>query len=110
MAVDQEKFREKLRALGFDEVRFARAGEVREDYRKRYADWLENGMQADMHWIERSLEKRFDPEKILSDVESMILLGVNYLPDEDEQARKQKRWAKYALYQDYHNTIKKALI
>ena len=110
MSADQEDFREKLRTLGFDEVRFAEAGEVRADYRDRYSEWLESGQRADMHWIDRSFEKRVDPDEVLPGVETIILLGINYLPDEDEPARHQERWAKYALYHDYHDTLKKALI
>lgn len=62
-----------------------------------------------MTWIDRSLEKRFDLERVLSGVKSIVLLGVNYLPD-SEAARNQERWAKYALYEDYHDTIRKALV
>lgn len=109
MPANQETFRQELRALGFDEVRFAASGEVPEQYRKRFRDWLKEGRQADMHWIERSLEKRFDLEQVLPGVQSIILLGVNYLP-ERENARKQTRWAKYALNQDYHDTIKQGLV
>ncbi len=105
----QEKFREKLRELGFDEVRFAEAGAVPEEHRERYLRWVDAGFRADMAWIDRSLEKRFDPERVLAGVGSVILLGVNYLPPEKE-AREQKRWAKYALYSDYHDTVKAGLV
>lgn len=108
MAAKREKLRTKLCELGFDEVRFAAAGEVPEQYRERFREWLREGRQADMAWIDRSLEKRLDLEKVLPGVESVILLGVNYLPSE-AKAREQTAWAKYALYQDYHHTIREAL-
>lgn len=108
MAPNREYLRNQLLEIGFDEVRFTGAGEVPELYRKRYREWLDQGGRADMTWIDRSLEKRNDPSKILPGVESVILLGVNYLPDQ-EAAREQDRWAKYALHRDYHDTIKPAL-
>jgi epoxyqueuosine reductase len=108
MAAKQEEFRQELLSLGFDEVRFAASGRVPEEYRGRYLQWLEEGGQADMHWIDRSMEKRLDLNQVLPEAQSILLLGVNYLPDREE-AREQERWAKYSLYRDYHDTIKPAL-
>lgn len=109
MGFDQEQIRRKLLDLGFDEVRFARSGEVPEEHRRRFEQWLDDGGQADMHWIDRSREKRLDLDQVLPGVQSIILLGVNYLPESD-LARTQSRWGKYALYEDYHDTIKRALV
>ncbi len=109
MAFDQERFRRELLGLGFDEVRFAASGAVPETYRARFLEWLNEGGQAEMAWLDRSREKRLDLNLVLPEVQSVILLGINYLPD-TEPARTQTRWAKYALYRDYHDTIKKALV
>lgn len=109
MIPPQETFREKLSDLGFDEVRFAAAGEVPTEHLERYQQWVADDFRGEMKWIDRSLEKRFDLEKVLPGVQSVILLGVNYLPPELEP-REQQRWAKYALYSDYHDTMKGALV
>jgi len=61
-----------------------------------------------MEWLKRSIDKRLDPELVLSESCSVVVLGVNYLPPEGE-VRSQRRWAKYSLYLDYHDTIVKAL-
>jgi epoxyqueuosine reductase len=109
----QTQLREKLLTLGFDEVRFARVdapvtGTLRE--------WLGAGMHADMHWMERTAEKRLNPDLVLSGARSMILLGVNYWSAEFETPKAASateltaRWARYALHEDYHDTIKPALV
>jgi epoxyqueuosine reductase len=97
--------RAALAGLGFDEVRFARTGG---EGGGRLRDWLAGGHQADMAWIDRTVEKRLDPELVLPGTRSMIALGVNYWsahrPREDAPV-----WARYVLHEDYHDTIKPAL-
>lgn len=111
----QEVLRARLRALGFDDVRFAAvprpaappAGQPRD-----LRGWLAAGMQADMHWLERSLEKRLDPDLVLPGVRSLIMLGVSYWNERHREAAPsaQARWARYALYEDYHDTMKPGLV
>jgi epoxyqueuosine reductase len=100
-----EDLRSRLAGLGFDEVRFASAGPLAD---AGLRDWLAAGMQADMHWMDRTAEKRVDPAKVLADARSVILLGVNYWPG--ELPMRGPRWARYALHADYHDTIKPGLI
>jgi epoxyqueuosine reductase len=101
--------REKLRALGFDEVRFATATAGNTDLR----DWLEAGRQADMAWLERTADKRMNPDLVLPGAKSVIILGVNYWADSPIQNPQSKiknpSWARYALHEDYHDTIKPGL-
>jgi epoxyqueuosine reductase len=70
-------------------------------------------MHADMAWMERTAEKRRDPEQVLPGVRSMIMLGVSYADDPPVNRNDEKdkpRWARYAVYEDYHDTIKPALV
>src|SRR5438045_1973750 len=71
----QEQLRSRLAALGFDEVRFAAVSGVSSDPLR---EWLQAGMHADMAWMERTADKRLQPDLVLPGVRSMILLGVNY--------------------------------
>jgi epoxyqueuosine reductase len=110
MAVDREQVRARLQALGFDEVRFAR---VEPGFGAGLRAWIEAGYHADMNWLERTVEKRGDPALVLPGARSVIMLGVNYLPPappSSPAAGGRPRWARYALYDDYHDTIKAALI
>jgi epoxyqueuosine reductase len=109
----EEELRRELHALGFDAVRFAAisppvAGGLRA--------WLDAGMHADMQWMERGAAKRLDPQLVLPGAQAMILLGVNYAGDDARGgaaaagAEPRPRWARYALHDDYHDTIKPALV
>jgi len=103
----QEELRQRLRALGFDEVRFAATLPPLEPGGLR--EWLAAGHQADMAWMARGADKRLDPERVLPGVKSIVLLGVNYGPG-DLPADAGARWARYALHDDYHDTIKPGLV
>jgi epoxyqueuosine reductase len=109
MKTQQEELRTRLLALGFDDVRFVRLKPVAGDFLR---DWLGQGMHADMHWIERSVDKRLDPQLVLPGARSAVLLGVNYWPGERDVAKlaRQPQWARYAMYSDYHDTLKPALV
>ncbi|HVS52256.1 MAG TPA: tRNA epoxyqueuosine(34) reductase QueG [Opitutaceae bacterium] len=120
-----ERLRQRLGALGFDAVRFA---SLAEPVAGNLRDWLAAGMHADMQWMERSADKRTDPQLVLPGARSAILLGVNYwsealsfgdaapsprsVPKRGEGAASpaKPRWARYALHEDYHDTIKPALV
>lgn len=119
MTEGREELRRRLLALGFDDVRFASTSAPLPDRPLRR--WLSEGMHAEMAWLERSLEKRLDPQQVLPGVKSVILLGVNYWHDptshaEADQTVDQKvsksaaTWARYSLYEDYHDTMKPALV
>ncbi len=98
---ERETLRQDLLELGFDEVRFAGADPATDT---RFLEWLERGWHAGMAWMERSAEKRLNPERVLEGAATVVVLGVNYLPTEQD-ARQQKRWANYALHEDYHDTM-----
>ncbi|MBI5771260.1 MAG: tRNA epoxyqueuosine(34) reductase QueG [Verrucomicrobia bacterium] len=102
----QAELRRRLGALGFDDVRFASFGPSTSSG-QALRDWLAQGLHADMHWMERSAEKRLDPQLVLPGAKSIVMLGVNYW---SPQAPGHPAWARYALHEDYHDTIKPALI
>jgi epoxyqueuosine reductase len=108
----QEELRQRLYALGFDDVRFASTTEPLG--KDPLSEWLAAGMQGEMAWMQRTAEKRLDPTQVLPGVRSLILLGVSYA-DGIEQNHKHSEvgepvWARYALHDDYHDTIKPALV
>ncbi len=110
MAGDKEHLRRRLRDLGFDEVRFAaiEPGVGREGL----GAWLKAGHQADMDWMERTAEKRLNPDRVLEGARTAIVLGVSYFdPARDAPAEAGLPvWARYALHADYHDTMKPALV
>ncbi|MDF9826465.1 epoxyqueuosine reductase [Ereboglobus sp. PH5-10] len=113
--IEPAELRKRLLALGFDVARFASiparddGGALPEVNALR--KWLDAGYQADMHWIERGFAKRASPTLVLPDAGSVIMLGVNYFQGAAGASSDSRhpRWARYALYSDYHDTIKPAL-
>jgi epoxyqueuosine reductase len=104
MSPPQEDLRRRLGALGFDDVRFAG---VADRPPTGLRPWLAAGQHADMAWMERTAAKRLDPELVLPGARSVIMLGVNYWSEGRPAAT--PVWARYALHEDYHDTIKPAL-
>ncbi len=105
MGALQEDLRNRLRALGFDEVRFASVHPAQPASGLR--EWLDGGLHADMEWMERTADKRLDPGKVLAGARSIVILGVNYGPSLGTPPG--PAWARYSLYADYHDTMKAAL-
>lgn len=103
--------RERLLALGFDDVRFAAVGA---GPLAPLRAWFEAGHHADMHWMERTVEKRLDPSLVLPGARSLILLGVSYWSESFRASTAATpgvpAWARYALHEDYHDTIKPGLV
>jgi epoxyqueuosine reductase len=118
MAERTEELRRRLHALGFDEVRFARVAPAPEggptpESGRSLREWLAEGMQAGMAWMERTAEKRLHPDRVLPGAQSVVMLGVNYWPgghDGPGAGCSAPVWARYALYEDYHDTMKPALV
>ncbi len=102
---EREALRTHLQTLGFDGVRFAAAGPVGE---VPLARWLEAGHHGEMAWLARNADKRLDPDKVLAGVRTVVMLTVNYWAA-TEPGRDGVKWARYSLYQDYHDTVTPAL-
>jgi epoxyqueuosine reductase len=80
---------------------------------RQFIRFLETGAHGDMDWLAERPERRTDPRGLWSNVRSVIMLGVNYGPDEDPLAVLQERTraaiSVYARGDDYHDVIKKRL-
>jgi epoxyqueuosine reductase len=100
-----EALRRRLAELGFDDMRVAQVEPVSP---APLRDWLAAGRHADMAWMERTAEKRLDPGLVLPGARSIIMLGVNYWTGALRQDG--PVWARYALHEDYHDTMKPALV
>jgi epoxyqueuosine reductase len=63
-----------------------------------------------MDWMERTRERRSDPRTLWPDVRRVVVLGLNYGPDEDPRAplaRKERGTISvYARGDDYHDLLK----
>jgi epoxyqueuosine reductase len=99
-------------ALGFDRVGVADPGAIGEAA-KHFRAFLEEGCHGDMDWLAAHPGRRSDPRVLWPEVRSIVMLGVNYGPDQDPLAILQQRTrgaiSVYAQGDDYHDLIKKRL-
>jgi epoxyqueuosine reductase len=103
---------QQARALGFDCVgvtapdAIAKAG-------RHFHEFLDAGAHGDMDWLAARPERRTDPRVLWAGVRSVIMLGVNYGPDQNPlsilQQRSSGAISVYAQGDDYHDLIKKRL-
>jgi len=103
---------DEAKALGFDCIgvtapdAIGKAGEY-------FRAFLDAGGHGDMDWLAANPERRMNPRVLWPGVRSIIMLGVNYGPDENPldilNARARGAISVYAKGDDYHDVIKKRL-
>lgn len=99
------RVRELGREAGFDMVRIAPAEPLREEG-ERYAQWIEDGRQAEMRWITPPLAARSaDPRTVLDAARSVICVGMSYWASERQLTPKKGKVARYAWGEDYHRVL-----
>ena len=122
-----ESIKREARALGFDAVGIAWVGEsvqlsavsrqpnstpqkpsppIPQLLYDRLTDWLRRGYQGTMAWLERTPEKRANPQLVLPGCRSVISVGLNYLTGHRADERPgYGRVARYAWGRDYHTVL-----
>jgi len=111
----KREIQERSSAEGFDIVGFAdpdighRSGE-------RLETFIERGYHGDMGWLETHADRRKSPRSLWPEVETVIVLGVNYGPDhlpherlDELKENSQGNISVYARNRDYHDVMKKRL-
>lgn len=94
-------------SLGFTSVGIAKAAFLEEESSK-LEQWLKNGFQGEMQYLEKNFDKRLDPRLLVAGAKSVISLSYNYFP-EQFQTENSYKLSKYAYGQDYHHVIKSKL-
>ncbi len=107
-----ESLKQQALALGFDCVGVADPAAIA-DAAKYFRSFLESGAHGDMDWLASNPERRADPRMLWPDVRSVIMLGLNYGPDQNPLAILEQRTrgaiSVYAQGDDYHDLVKKRL-
>ena len=102
----------EARARGFDAIGVTRPDAV-PDAKARLDRFIADGAHGDMMWLAETAERRGSPRALWPDVRAVVMLGLNYGPDEDPLAILAKRdraaISVYAKGDDYHDLIKKRL-
>jgi len=99
----------KALELGADCVGITRSHPI--PYSQEFQQWLKNGYAGDMEYLSRLQNERFDPAVLFHGAESIIVVGLNYSPNNQEKSNKKKRYnvASYARGEDYHHVIRRIL-
>ncbi|MFK8253636.1 tRNA epoxyqueuosine(34) reductase QueG [Ancylobacter terrae] len=97
------------RAEGFDAIGVAAPDSI-PHAAPRLAAWLAEGAHGDMDWMADTAGRRGAPRALWGEVGAVVMLGLNYGPDEDPREVLSRRScgaiSVYARGDDYHDLIK----
>ena len=106
--IKNEEIYSFAKEIGFDDCGFAKIEEIDENYRKHFYNWLKNGYNAQMQWIEKNIEIRFNPKLLLENAKTVVVVLLKN--EETGKARHAfTKTARYALGENYHKTIREKL-
>ena len=78
----RESLIKKSRECGFDLIKIT-VPEINKENKNYFDQFLNKGFHGEMDWLENKKERRKSPKKLWKDVESIIMLGINYGPNHD---------------------------
>lgn len=99
--------KKEAQRLGFEACGVSKAAFL-ENEAPRLEQWLQQGFQGEMHYMEHHFDKRLDPTLLVPGAKSVVSLLYNYFPSEI-QNRDSFQISKYAYGEDYHHVIRKKL-
>ena len=108
----REAIRDRALSSGFDAVGFA-AARLGEEARAGLSEFIARGYHGDMGWLAGTAARRADPQVLWPEARTVVVLGINYAPQEDPlavgDARDRGAVSVYARGRDYHDTLKRRL-
>ena len=108
----QAELQRAAREEGFDAIGITRPDAIPQA-EGRLARFIAEGLHGDMGWMATTAERRGNPQVFWPQARSVIMLGLNYGPDENPLAvlaqRDRGGISVYARGEDYHELIKKKL-
>ncbi len=108
ITLDSDIIRVEASRLGFSACGVVRADVVDEQTRRVYEQFTTDGRMADMYYLSRYSEQRFDPTQLLPGCKTIITVALSYypqtpLPDTSYQI------AYYAYGRDYHEVMRERM-
>lgn len=97
----------ECQALGFSKMRVCRPDAALPEA-EHHGKWLSRGHAADMHYLSRDYEQRYDARSLLPECKSVIVLALGYY-QESRQSDEAAKVAMYAWGDNYHNVIRSKL-
>ncbi len=109
MALLSDKIKQKALDVGFHKIGIVRAAPLYEE-EIYLREWLKKNYHGEMLWMEREPEKRADPNLLLPEAKSIIVVALNYFtPSEHEEDPSKGKVSRYAWGDDYHDVLKENL-
>lgn len=108
----KDRLAREAQLLGFDSIGITDPAAI-DGVQEKLEAFLQAGAHGEMEWLADNPGRRADPQVMWQDVRSVIMLGMNYGPDENPMAilaeRSRAAISVYARGDDYHDLIKKRL-
>ncbi len=99
---------DKALELGFSACAIVPVGDVELYAEQNLREWLDKGYAANMNYMHNNLEKRLNPQMLVEQARSMIIVAINYYP-EIKRNPSYPEISYYAYGKDYHDVIKEKL-
>jgi epoxyqueuosine reductase len=100
--------KQKAYSLGFDLCGIATSRSLTE-HKPIIEEWCSSGMNGDMTYLGKDIEKRIDPGILFPGTRSVIVAGMNYYTDRQQRQDGIPLISRYAFGNDYHLVISKKL-
>ncbi len=98
----------EAKRLGFFNCGIAQVRELSET-RNNYENWIKFGFNAQMDYMQNNFEKRLNPELLVENSKSIIVVLLPYLNKETQKNPEVPIISKYAYGEDYHFVMKDKL-
>jgi epoxyqueuosine reductase len=97
----------KLKAYetGFDLCGLAPSKNLKE-HEAIIKNWSSSGMNGEMHYLGRNIDKRINPDILFPGAKSVIVTGLNYFPEKKQGGNGIPIISKYSYGKNYHYVIK----
>jgi len=103
-----QKIKAKAGELGFLECVLLPAGFLEEE-KEHLETWLEAEMYGEMGYMARNVEKRLNPQFLVENAKTIIIVLLNYFPEQTQTDPEAPVISKYAYGTDYHWVLKDKL-
>lgn len=100
--------KEKAIALGFAACGIAKARKLDEE-QEQLQGFLDKNYHGEMGYLANHFEKRLDPTELVPQAKSVIVVLLNYFPEQLQKGTDTPVISKYAYGKDYHLVIKDKL-
>ena len=100
--------KDKAHELGFDLCSIAQSRPLKER-ETVLKSWCSEGMNADMAYLFKDVEKRINPDFLVPGAKSLIVTGLGYYSDKRQKEPGVPILSRYAYGESYHTVIKRKL-